>query len=153
VPYVIGETRQQARTELQDAHLKPVFRPVESDQPKGTVVQTDPSAGEQVPRDTEVTVSISQGPQKVPDVVGMTQAEAEQALKDAGFVPSVSPDNSSTEPKGTVTGQTPAAHTPLQQGSTVFITVSQYEPSSPPPTPPSSEPTSPSTSLPTTPAA
>jgi serine/threonine-protein kinase len=153
VPYVIGETRQQARTELQDAHLKPVFRPVESDQPKGTVVQTDPSAGEQVPRDTEVTVSISQGPQKVPDVVGMTQAEAEQALKDAGFVPSVSPDNSSTEPKGTVTGQTPAAHTPLQQGSTVFITVSQYEPSSPPTTPPSSEPTSPSTSLPTTPAA
>jgi eukaryotic-like serine/threonine-protein kinase len=152
VPYVIGEKRQQARADLENAHLKPIFRPVESDQPQGSVVDTDPSAGESVPRGTEVTVSISQGPQKVPNVVGMTQDQAEQTLKDAGFQPSVSPDNSSTEPKGTVTGQTPAANTPLQQGSTVFITVSQYEPSSPPTSEPTSGPTSPSTSLPTSPA-
>jgi eukaryotic-like serine/threonine-protein kinase len=151
VPYVIGQTRSQARASLEDAHLTPVFQPVESDQPKGTVVDTDPAAGEQVPRDTQVTVSISRGPQKVPNVVGLTQAEAEQKLRDAGFTPSASPDNSSTEPKGTVTGQTPDAGQTLQQGATVFITVSAFEPSSPPTSPPTSEPTSPSTSLPTSP--
>jgi serine/threonine-protein kinase len=98
-----------------------------------------------------VTVSISQGPKTVPNVVGKTQQQAEQMLRNAGFVPSASPDNTSTEPKGTVTGQTPAADTPLQQGATVFITVSQYKPSSPPTSPPTG-PTSPPTSLPTSPA-
>jgi serine/threonine-protein kinase len=151
VPYVIGQTRQEAKAELENAHLKPVFQPVESDQPKGTVVETDPVAGEQVPRDSSVSVSVSRGPQEVPNVVGMTQQQAEQALRQRGFVPQVSPDNSSTEPKGTVTGQTPAANTPLQQGATVFITVSTFEPTSPPTTPPTTEPTTPPTS-PTTPA-
>jgi len=104
-----------------------------------------------VPRDTDVNVSISRGPQKVPDVVDLTQADAEQQLRDAGFVPSASPDNTSTKPKGTVTGQTPAAGQTLQQGATVFITVSQYEPTSPPTSPPTSEPTSPTTGVPISP--
>jgi beta-lactam-binding protein with PASTA domain/predicted Ser/Thr protein kinase len=152
VPYVIGEPKKQAASELEDAHLNPIFQPVESDQPKGSVVKTDPGPGESVPRDTDVNVSISRGPQKVPDVVDLTQAEAEQQLRDAGFVPSAAPDNTSTKPKGTVTGQTPAAGQTLQQGATVFITVSQYEPTSPPTSEPTSEPTSPTTGVPVSPA-
>jgi eukaryotic-like serine/threonine-protein kinase len=155
VPYVIGQTRAAAQVAMVKNHLKPVFQRVQSDQDKGTVVSTDPGSGEQVPRGTPVTIDISRGPQEVPDVVGLMQADAVQQLKAAGFVPKVSPDNTSTEPKGTVTGETPPAHSPLQQGATVYITVSQYEPSSPPtsePTSPptSSEPTSPPTSSPTT---
>jgi eukaryotic-like serine/threonine-protein kinase len=149
VPYVVGETRQQAKADLENAHLNPIFQQVESDVPKGQVVETDPTAGEQVPRDTDVNVSISRGPKEVPNVVGKTQEEAEQELKDNGFVPQVREDLTSTEPKGTVTGQTPDAGEPLQQGATVYITVSQYEP---PTSPPTSEPTSPTTSLPTSPA-
>jgi serine/threonine-protein kinase len=152
VPYLIGQTKQQAKAALDNAHLRPVFQEIESDQPQGTVVQTDPPANQKVPRDTEVTVSISRGPKQVPSVVGLMQDQAVQELKARGFDPQVSPDNSSTEPKGTVTGQTPAAGTPLQQGSTVFITVSSYEPSSPPTSPPTSEPTSPTTSTPTSPS-
>jgi serine/threonine-protein kinase len=125
---------------------------VESDQKKGTVVETDPPAGERVPRNTDVNVSISRGPKKVPNVVGMTQDAAEQKLTDFGFTPQVRPDTTSTEPKGTVTGQTPDAGETLQQGATVYITVSQYEPSSPPTTEPTTGPTSPTTSLPTSPA-
>ncbi len=149
VPYVIGETRQQARADLVNAHLNPIFQPVESDQPKGQVVATDPPAGEQLPRDADVNVSISRGPKKVPNVVGKTQEEAEQMLQEAGYVPQVREDTTSTEPKGTVTGQTPDAGEPLQQGATVYITVSQYEPPSSPTTSP---PTSLPTSLPTSPA-
>jgi eukaryotic-like serine/threonine-protein kinase len=152
VPPIVGQPKSEAQSALKNAHLNPVFQPVDSDQPKGTVVSTDPPAGTKVARDSDVTVSISRGPQKVPNLVGHTQAEAEQMIKDRGFTPQVSPDNSSTEPQGTVTGQTPAAGATLPQGSTVFITVSTFNPSSPPTSPPTSEPTSPSTSLPTSPA-
>jgi serine/threonine-protein kinase len=151
VPNIVGQSRSEAASALQGAHLNPVFHGVDSDQPKGTVVSTDPAPGTQVARDSDVTVDVSQGPHKVPDVVGKTQAEAEQMIKDAGFVPQVSPDNSSTEPNGTVTGQTPAAGQTLPQGSTVFITVSNFEPTSPPTSEPTTEPTSPSTSPPTSP--
>jgi serine/threonine-protein kinase len=82
----------------------------------------------------------------------MTQDQAVAALKARGFNPQVSQDNTSTQPQGTVTGQTPPAGTRLPQGSTVFITVSNYEPSSPPTSSPTTEPTSPPTSLPTSPA-
>ena len=57
----------------------------ESDEPKDQVIETDPAAGEQVPEGTKVTVYFSDGPEKVPDVVGMTENEAVQALKQAGF--------------------------------------------------------------------
>jgi serine/threonine-protein kinase len=149
---IIGQPRAAAETMLQDAHLNGVFKKVDSDQPKGTVVATDPTPGTKVARDSDVNVSISRGPTEVPDVVGKTQQEAEQLIRDAGFVPKVSDDNNSTEPQGTVTGQTPPANTQLQQGSPVFITVSTGQPSSPPTSsPPTSEPTSPPTSLPTSP--
>jgi serine/threonine-protein kinase len=149
VPDVIGQSREQAQTAMDSAHLKAVFRPIESDNTQGTVVKTDPTPGTQVGRDTPVTIFLSRGPQQVPDVVGMTQAQAEQAIKDRGFVPKVSDDNSSTQPKGTVTGQTPAADTPLPQGSPVFITVSTFEPSSP--SSPTTVPTSPTTTPTTAP--
>jgi serine/threonine-protein kinase len=115
-------------------------------------VSTDPPPGTQVARDSDVTVSVAKGPRKVPHVVGLTQAEAERLIRDRGFVPQVSQDNTSTQPKGTVTGQTPQAGQTLPQGSTVFITVSNFEPTSPPTSsPPTTQPTSPPTSEPTSP--
>ena len=152
VPNVVGQPRSEAASALQHAHLNPLFQQTESDQPKGTVVSTDPAPGTRVARDSDVKVLVSRGPKQVPDVVGLKQDEAEQRIKDAGFNPSVRSDNTSTEPKGTVTGQTPDAGQNLPQGSTVFITVSTFEPSSPPTSPPTSEPTSPPTSQPTSPA-
>jgi serine/threonine-protein kinase len=144
VPYVIGNTRAQAQSAMISAHLKPVFQKVQSDNPKGTVVETDPNSGQSVPRGTPVTISIAEGPQGVPDVVGLKEDDAVKLLKEHGFDPQVTPDNSSTEPKGTVTGQTPDAGQPLQQGQKVYIQVSQYEPTTPPTsptTPPISSPT------------
>ncbi|HEY3529920.1 MAG TPA: Stk1 family PASTA domain-containing Ser/Thr kinase [Nocardioides sp.] len=151
VPNIVGDSRTDAQSELQSAHLNGVFKKVDSDQPQGTVVSTDPPVGTQVARNSDVTVSISRGPQAVPDVVGMSEDDAVQKLKDLGFDPRVSDDASSTQPKGTVTGQTPPAGTHLQQGSPVFITVSTFEPTTPPTSSPTTEPTSPPTSLPTSP--
>ena len=85
VPALIGQSQQQAATALADAHLDAVFKPVDSDQPKGTVVSTNPPANTQVPQGSPVTVYVSKGPQKVPDVVGLQQSDAESTLRDQGL--------------------------------------------------------------------
>jgi eukaryotic-like serine/threonine-protein kinase len=151
VPYVIGQTQQQAATALEDAHLDAVFKPVDSDQAKGTVVSTNPPANTQVPQNSQVTVSVSKGPQKVPDVVGLQQSEAENKLRDAGYVPVPVP-SASDKPEGEVIQQIPGAGSPQNQGTSVTIVISSG-PSSPPssPTSPTTGSSSPSTSPSTTP--
>jgi len=56
--------------------------------PAGSVLGTDPPAGETVPRDTEVTIIVSLGaePTTVPAVAGLPEADARAALETAGFV-------------------------------------------------------------------
>ena len=139
VPYVIGQSQQQAATALTDAHLDAVFQPVDSDQPKGTVVSTNPPANTQVPQGSPVNVYVSKGPQKVPDVVGMQQSDAESTLRDAGFVP-VPVTSASDKPQGEVIQQIPGAGSPQNQGTQVTIVISSG------PTERPTSPTSPTTS-------
>jgi eukaryotic-like serine/threonine-protein kinase len=152
VPDVIGQTQGQAQTAMGTAHLQAEFRQIESDQTQGTVVKTDPTAGTQVGRDTPVTVFLSRGPQKVPDVVGKSQDDAEATLKDHGYVPVVVSSSTSDAPEGQVVQQIPGPNTRASQGTQVTIVVSSG-PSTPPtsPTSPTTLPTTPSTSLPTSP--
>jgi len=139
VPSVLGQDRDAARQTLENAHLKVAFQEKEDDAPRGDVVETDPAAGEQVPEGTTVTVLFSDGPEKVPDVVGMTQEEAEQALKRAGFKAFVTTSDDTEEPKGTVIEQSPDGGEQQPEGTSVTIVVSSFE-----------EPTeTPSTALPT----
>ena len=60
---------------------------------------------------------------KVPDVVGKPQAEAEETLAEANFTPQAE-EVRSTEPAGTVVGQSPAGGATAVQGSLVTIQVS-----------------------------
>ena len=73
VPAVVGQDRSTARATLESANLVAAFVEKESDEPKDQVIETDPAAGEQVPEGTKITVYFSDGPEKVPDVVGMTE--------------------------------------------------------------------------------
>ena len=149
VPSVVGQDKAAAQAALQNAHLKVVLRQAKSDEPPGQVLSTDPAGGQSVPRGTTVTVTYAQGPEQVPDVVGMQQAEAEKAIRDAGFQPDVVESSNTTEPKGTVIQQSPKAGQTADQGSTVTILVSSYEPptTSPSPTPsPTTSPTLPTPS-------
>lgn len=59
----------------------------------------------------------------VPDVTSRPLAEAEAALKDAGFASRTVEQQQPTSPAGTVIGQDPPAGTMLLQGSTVTLTV------------------------------
>jgi serine/threonine-protein kinase len=144
VPSVVGQNRADAAAALREAGLKVAQEERESDATRGQVVESSPPAGTQVQEGSSVTIYYSDGPEKVPDVVGMKQADAEQAIRDAGFVPDVVESANTTEPKGTVIQQSPTAGQTPPEGSTVTIVVSTYEEPSETPSPsesPSESPT------------
>jgi serine/threonine-protein kinase len=109
------------------------------------VIGVNPEVGTQVAADSVVVLTVSKGPKEVPDVVGKTEGQAKQILEDAGFEVSVLPDTSTTDPKGTVTRQSPPAGQPQPSGTTITILVSTYEP----PPPITETPTPTPTDLPT----
>jgi serine/threonine-protein kinase len=124
VPYVIGQLRREAGDTLSDRGLKPRFEERESDEPAGQVLATDPAPGESVPEGSDVTVFYSDGPEEVPDVVGLQQEEAEQLLRDAGFEPRVVETTDTDAPEGEVVQQSPEGGEDASEGSPVTIVVS-----------------------------
>jgi eukaryotic-like serine/threonine-protein kinase len=150
VPNVVGQDRQAARASLEQANLVASMQEKESDQPKGQVIETDPAANTQVPEGTTVTVYYSDGPENVPNVVGMDEGAAKRALQDAGFKPFVVTSTDTTEPKGTVIEQSPSGGQPKPEGTEVTIVVSAFEEPTETPTPtPTPTPTETPTVLPT----
>ncbi|CAN5332804.1 Stk1 family PASTA domain-containing Ser/Thr kinase [soil metagenome] len=127
VPILQGKMLKDARKALNDADLKWDTVQVESDQPSGTVVSSDPAAGETVNVGDTVTLSVSEGPTPLESVVGMDIDAAQQAIEDQGFTVKVQEDpNASDVPYGQVTSQFPDAGTTLAQGSQVLLTYSTY---------------------------
>jgi eukaryotic-like serine/threonine-protein kinase len=126
VPLVNGEPLTQAQTAIKAAHLRstPVNQ-ASGTVRKGYVITTNPPEGNNEPAGTLVTLYVSSGaaPVTVPNVVGNTENQAQTTLQNAGFKVNVNPDPSSTQPAGTVLGQSPSSGTALP-GSTVTITVS-----------------------------
>jgi eukaryotic-like serine/threonine-protein kinase len=135
VPNVVGMQLKDAKAALEALGLKVTTDEQDSDEQKNKVLESNPEAGIKVDAGQTVKLSYSDGPEQVPDVRGKTQAQAEQLLRDAGFVPDVRTDSTSTEAKGTVVDQFPQAPKTLKQGEKVLIFVSTYEPPPPSSTP------------------
>ncbi len=91
------------------------------------VIRTDPPAGSLAQRGSSVTVVVSSGPPTgaVPAVLGQTQADAEAAIRAAGFTPRVIVVESSPENNGLVVNQNPTGGTSAQAGTEVVIQVGQ----------------------------
>ena len=107
---MLGQPKDEAQATLESAGFEVELEKEESDEPKGQVVETDPAHGETVPRAATVTVFFSDGPEEVPDVVGLTAGGGRaDAIRDAGFEPSRRRTTDTTEPAGTVIEQSPAA--------------------------------------------
>ena len=134
VPYLLGQPKQDARTLLEGKKLTVKIMEEESDQPKDTVVRTQPESGQQVGEGTTVTLFVSLGPNEVPSVIGEKQGAADRALRAAGFDVEVITTAETTEPKGTVVRQIPASGT-ADQGATITIFVSTFVEPTPTPTP------------------
>lgn len=87
--------------------------------PEGEVIGTSPAGGSQVPRDSEVVVLVSLGPQPIviPDVSGDSVAAAQSALEAAGLVV----DGVQGPPNGVVTGTDPAAGLTVDRGTSIVL--------------------------------
>ena len=127
VPPVVGLDKAAAKAQLEADGFEVRLEEKESDEPAGQVVETDPPANASVEKGSTVVVFYSDGPEEVPDVVGLMQSEAKNKIRSAGFEPRVLTDPESTEPAGTVTDQSPAAGETASEGSTVTILVSNYQ--------------------------
>ncbi len=124
-PSLVGRTLDEARTLLEVARLAlgPVAR-VDASDPAGTVVEQKPVAGELVDPGTPVAVAVSRGLRLVvPDVVGFPLPEAEATLAAVGLQAASLAPTPSTQPRGTVLGQSPAAGSRVDEGSPVDLTV------------------------------
>ena len=89
VPDVTNKSIAQARTTLEQAGFK-VGTETEvysSTVPAGSVVSTDPQAGEQAVKGSTVKINVSKGTEQVtvPDLKGKSADEAQKALNEAGL--------------------------------------------------------------------
>lgn len=145
VPQLIALTSIEAvRIALEDANLQlGAIKERNSPQPAGYVLAQDPEEGTQVNAGSSIDITVSSGLVKVPDVVGVSEAQARSDLAQAGFDIQIVEIEDPTAPAGTVLAQSPQGGELLARGSIVTITVSTAppEPTIEPTLPPTSEPT------------
>ncbi|HOH49649.1 MAG TPA: PASTA domain-containing protein, partial [Candidatus Hydrogenedentes bacterium] len=133
VPDVVGLAQADAEAAVTGAGLSlgSITESYSETVPAGQVMSQNPEAGASVAAGTAVDLEVSKGPvptgdNEVPNVVGMTQAEAEAALTGAGLtVGTVTEVNSGTVPAGQVISQNPAAGLMVADGTPVNLVVSK----------------------------
>ncbi len=127
VPDVIGRPEDEARQMLQESGFQVEPRAETSDSEAGTVIQTEPRAGEAVDETTRVTMVVSSGPARIqiPGVIGSTRDRAEGILQGQGLtIGSISSIAHATVGEGLVISQNPPAGVEAPTGSTVDLVVS-----------------------------
>ena len=136
VPDVTGDSQDNARSALEGVGLRvgKITRE-ESDEAPGTVIEQSPAAGEKIDKGDAVDLTVAQAT-PIPDVVDLTEEEAQAELEDAGFEVTVR-DEAITDvaEEGIVLDQTPAAGEERRQGSRVTIVVGRAAAETPTPSP------------------
>jgi len=128
VPAVNGMSRDEATAALRAANLE-LGQVIERPGPeaRGTVMSSQPDAGQQVPQGTPVELVVSAGPSELlmPDVVGRELFEVRATLEQLGLrIGETQYDSTSALPTGLVVSQTPSAGSPVTATSLILIRVS-----------------------------
>jgi eukaryotic-like serine/threonine-protein kinase len=129
VPDVSGKSSETAILELARAGFENIETQADfsAEVLAGFVIETNPAAGQTVPRDATIIVIVSEGPEPVdvPDLEGMTRDQAEQALNALGLLLTVSPDTVevpiSSGLVGNVAEQDPTFGETVEVGSVVTV--------------------------------
>jgi eukaryotic-like serine/threonine-protein kinase len=128
VPTVKGLNEQEARNRLDKVGFEVDIQSQESSEKNtGKVLEQSVSGGKEASKDSKIVLTIGEGPEvaTVPDLVGFPYSEAEDKLKEAGFLlGGVKEVSSETVPAGVITDQDPQAGSTLDQGSYVYLTTS-----------------------------
>jgi eukaryotic-like serine/threonine-protein kinase len=126
VPDVIGQPEDSAVRELEQAGFDVRVETEFNTRDRGDVFQQQPPSGRQIEAGSTVTIFVSRGVQQVevPDLTGMSQSEAEDAIVEAGLQVGEVGSDFSDQPEGTVIGQNPGPGTQVDRGSAVSFTIS-----------------------------
>ena len=129
VPDVVGMTYEQAVSEIRAAgfDIGEMTTEYDDETESGLVLEQTPNAGAQAPEGSKIDLVISQGSEQVdvPDVLGMTESQAREALSASGLiVGDVKVDESDDVEKGKIISQDPKAGTKANSGTIVNIVVS-----------------------------
>lgn len=119
-PDIVGASQAAATAELEALGLDvAVEGQFDEEVPAGVVLAVRPGEGGQAARGSTVTLTVSRGPRvvPVPDVAGLSAAEAAQQLQAQGFVVT----STQGSPANPVTGTSPAAGTEVRPGTSVVI--------------------------------
>jgi serine/threonine-protein kinase len=128
VPDVTGKGCDEAKAELQAKGLVPscTDTPVTDPAQDGKVQSTNPTAGQEVVKNTNVVINVGKAqPQQtpVPNVVGQRVKDARTILQQAGFNNIQFADGSSGDDNAFVTQQNPPANTPADpKSATITLT-------------------------------
>jgi eukaryotic-like serine/threonine-protein kinase len=126
VPNLLTLTEDQAEAALEEVGLVlGRVRHENSESPEGTVIEQNPGSGEMANEGEEVNIILSRGiaTTEVPDVVGLSEADAVDAIQGANLSEEVV-EEPSEEEEGIVIAQEPGGGTELEEGDTVRIVVS-----------------------------
>jgi beta-lactam-binding protein with PASTA domain/tRNA A-37 threonylcarbamoyl transferase component Bud32 len=148
LPDVVGRAQADAIARLKSAGFTGSISTdqVDSLEPEGTVVQTDPAVGSQAAPDVAIRLSVSTGTIPLPDVRGLTEADARRALGEAGIDNGdITTNNaeSDTVAAGNVVGTDPGPRAPVATGDVVTLLIAVPIPSEAPTSPATSPSPSP----------
>jgi beta-lactam-binding protein with PASTA domain len=123
----VGMSQSKATAELEEGGFEvSVAEEASSDVDQGLVIRQSPLANQRVMEGSTVTIVVSTGPARVsvPNVRGMTEAEAKEALTDEGLSYTVTyQDAPNPSDVGKVIDQIPVPGTEVDTGYNVRIFV------------------------------
>jgi serine/threonine-protein kinase len=122
VPLLVGRTFGNAQEIALRSKLLIDSSYRNSDDPRDTIIAQDPPAGDFANQRTSVHVWLSRGPHKVqmPELVGMTQAQATEALQ-SSFAVKVATESSLKYPEGQVIRSEPNGTAPPDSEVTLYV--------------------------------
>lgn len=127
MPEVVGGDVEEVKKALLKIGLTPVITGYEPGEKDGVVLSASVEPKELVEPGTEIELTVSKVEEKgieLPDVTGLSQAEARANLEQLGFEVTVSTQSDSAVREGLVISQNPAAGTKGEAGSVITIFVS-----------------------------
>ncbi|MBM7368671.1 Stk1 family PASTA domain-containing Ser/Thr kinase [Gordonia hydrophobica] len=129
LPDVRGQTEEEAKAALTGLDLEMTTVAVDSEMPAGQVVSTSPEPGTSIEVGSIVQVQISRGNLfVVPNLRGMTLAEAQSALEDAGWEATTLTQRErgvglTSKDDGKVLAQSPTAGSKLRKTASVDVVI------------------------------
>jgi serine/threonine-protein kinase len=145
MPDVVGLTREAAESRLDRESLEVRVVREQSDKPQDEVIAQSPAAGTKLDKNERVTITISEGKPKVdvPNLVGLTEADARRLLRGDKLGITVRRRTTDNEEEdGQVLDQRPGAGVEVDEGRSVIVIVGRFEapqaPVDPGATPPAS---------------